>query len=179
MPSMEPPSLATHLLTALLPPQLAESIQKHILHPRSPVQIVAHNVLTQAQNLLDATAPLLEPLFDRVMVILAENQGLVGVVASLAVLATVVIILNWIRRLLMWWTRMALRIVFWAFLAAIAAWVWERGVFESARDMAVISGKILGYGAAIKDVWLQEYDRYEAQQGMAGTRDTASGRRSR
>lgn len=100
-------------------------------------------------------------------------------IASLVVLATVVIILNWIRRLLMWWTRMAMRIATWAFLLALAAWIWERGVFESARDMAVMGGKIVGYLAVIKDVWLQEYDRYEAQQGMAGTRGTASGRRSR
>ncbi|KAF4498769.1 nuclear pore assembly and biogenesis domain containing protein [Fusarium agapanthi] len=179
MPSVEPPTLATHLLTALLPPELADSIQKHILHPRSPVQIIARNVLDQAQSLLDTAAPLLEPLFDRVMILLAENQGLVGVIASLVVLATVVIILNWIRRLLMWWTRVAMRIATWAFLLALAAWIWERGVFESARDMAVMGGKIVGYLAVIKDVWLQEYDRYEAQQGMAGTRGTASGRRSR
>ncbi|KAM0564406.1 hypothetical protein ACHAPJ_000619 [Fusarium lateritium] len=179
MPSVEPPTLATHLLTALLPPELAESIQKHILHPRSPVQIIARNVLAQAQNLLDTAAPLLEPIFDRIMVVLAENQGLVGVVASLAVLATVLVILNWIRRLLMWWTRMTMRIATWAFLFAIAAWIWERGVFDSARDMAVMGGKIVGYLAVIKDVWLQEYDRYEAQQGMTGTRGAASGRRSR
>ncbi|KAJ4137761.1 hypothetical protein NW768_003351 [Fusarium equiseti] len=176
MPSVEPPNMATHLLTALLPPELADSVQKHILHPSSPVQIVAHNVLVQAQNLLDTVAPILEPIFDRVMILLAENQGLVGVIASLVVLATVVIILNWIRRLLMWWTRMAMRIVTWAFLFAIAAWIYERGVFESARDMTVMGAKIVGYLTVIKDVWLQEYDRYEAQQGMAGTRGHASGR---
>jgi hypothetical protein len=168
--------MATHLLTALLPPELAESVQKHILHPRSPVQILARNVLAQAQNILDTVAPILEPIFDRVMILLAENQGLVGVIASLVVLATVVIILNWIRRLLMWWTRMAMRIVTWAFMFALAAWIWERGVFESARDMTVIGAKIVGYLTVIKDVWLQEYDRYEAQQGMAGTRGPASGR---
>ncbi|KAL4730391.1 hypothetical protein ACLX1H_002425 [Fusarium chlamydosporum] len=156
MPSVEPPSMATHLLTALLPPELAQTVQKHILHPSSPVQIVARNVLDQAQNLLDTVAPILEPIFDRVMILLAENQGLVGVIASLVVLATVVIILNWIRRLLMWWTRMAMRIMTWAFLFALAAWIWERGVFESARDMTVIGAKIVGYLTVIKDVWLQE-----------------------
>ncbi|RGP74356.1 hypothetical protein FLONG3_6135 [Fusarium longipes] len=176
MPSVESSNMATHLLTALLPPELAESVQKHILHPRSPVQIVARNVLAQAQNVLDTVAPVLEPIFDRVMILLAENQGLVGVIASLLVLATVVIILNWIRRLLMWWTRMAMRIVTWAFMFALAAWIWERGVFESAKDMTVIGAKIVGYLTVIKDIWLQEYDRYEAQQGMAGTRGPASGR---
>ncbi|KAG8350952.1 hypothetical protein FVEN_g10847 [Fusarium venenatum] len=168
--------MATHLITALLPPELAESVQKHILHPRSPVQVLARNVLVQVQKVIDTAIPIIEPILDRVMILLAENQGLVGVIASLLVLATVVIILNWIRRLLMWWTRLAMRIVTWAFMFALAAWIWERGVFESARDMTVIGARILGYLAVIKDVWLQEYDRYEAQQGMAGTRGPASGR---
>ncbi|KAM0237668.1 hypothetical protein ACHAPO_004318 [Fusarium lateritium] len=168
--------MATHLITALLPPELAESVQKHILHPRSPVQVLARNVLVQVQKVIDTAIPIIEPILDRVMILLAENQGLVGVIASLLVLATVVIILNWIRRLLMWWTRLAMRIVTWAFMFALAAWIWERGVFESAKDMTVIGARILGYLAVIKDVWLQEYDRYEAQQGMAGTRGPASGR---
>ncbi|CEI64073.1 unnamed protein product [Fusarium venenatum] len=176
MPSVESPNMATHLITALLPPELAESVQKHILHPRSPVQVLARNVLVQVQKVIDTAIPIIEPILDRVMILLAENQGLVGVIASLLVLATVVIILNWIRRLLMWWTRLAMRIVTWAFMFALAAWIWERGVFESARDMTVIGARILGYLAVIKDVWLQEYDRYEAQQGMAGTRGPASGR---
>ncbi|KAL6919204.1 hypothetical protein FSST1_003230 [Fusarium sambucinum] len=176
MPSVESPNMATHLITALLPPELAESVQKHILHPRSPVQVLARNVLVQVQKVIDTAIPIIEPILDRVMILLAENQGLVGVIASLLVLATVVIILNWIRRLLMWWTRLAMRIVTWAFMFALAAWIWERGVFESAKDMTVIGARILGYLAVIKDVWLQEYDRYEAQQGMAGTRGPASGR---
>ncbi|XEU97897.1 hypothetical protein FSHL1_003184 [Fusarium sambucinum] len=176
MPSVESPNMATHLITALLPPELAESVQKHILHPRSPVQVLARNVLVQVQKVIDTAIPIIEPILDRVMILLAENQGLVGVIASLLVLATVVIILNWIRRLLMWWTRLAMRIVTWAFMFALAAWIWERGVFESAKDMTVIGARILGYLAVIKDVWLQEYDRYEAQQGMAGTRGPAYGR---
>ncbi|EKJ79802.1 hypothetical protein HYE67_008353 [Fusarium culmorum] len=176
MPSVDSPSMATHFITSFLPPELAETVQKHILSPRSPVQVVVRNVLVQAQNVIDTVTPIVEPILDRVMILLAENQGLVGVIASLLVLATVVIILNWIRRLLMWWTRMAMRIMTWAFMFALAAWIWERGVFESARDMTVIGARILGYLAVIKDVWLQEYDRYEAQQGMAGTRGPASGR---
>ncbi|KAI8684411.1 Hypothetical protein NCS54_00109100 [Fusarium falciforme] len=176
---MESPTLATSLLSALLPPDLVDSINKHVLHPRAPIQILLRHVLVQAQNLLDTAAPIIEPLFDRLMTAMAENQGLVGVIASLLVLATFLIILNWIRRLLMWWTRLAMRIATWAILFAIAAWVWERGVFESAKDMAIAGGKVAGYLAVIKDVWLEEYNKYEAQQGMAGSGGTKSGARSR
>ncbi|KAM5355757.1 hypothetical protein ACJ41O_002403 [Fusarium nematophilum] len=173
---MDSPKLATNLLSALLPPELVDSIHKHILHPRAPIQILARNVLAQVRHVLDTAAPLIEPLADRLLAAMADNQGLVGVVASLVVLATVLIVLNWIRRLLMWWTRLAMRIAMWAIVIALAAWIWERGVFESARDMAVVGGKVAGYLAVIKDVWLEEYNRYEAQQGMAGSRGRRSGR---
>ncbi|KAF4965166.1 hypothetical protein FZEAL_10795, partial [Fusarium zealandicum] len=107
---MDSPTLATNLLSALLPPELADNINKHVLHPRAPVQILARNILYQAQNLVNTAAPLIEPVVDRLMAAVAENQGLVGVVASLLILATILVVLNWIRRLLLWWTRLAMRI---------------------------------------------------------------------
>ncbi|KAH7170832.1 hypothetical protein EDB81DRAFT_181106 [Dactylonectria macrodidyma] len=170
------PSLTLHLLSAFLPADLVATINNHILDPSSPVQVLQRGAVAQLQHLLSAAYPVLQPLFERLLDAMAENQGLVGVIASLLVLATVLVVLNWIRRLLMWWTRLALRVASWAALVAIAAWVWDRGVFESARDVAVGGGKIVGYLAFLKDVWVDEYNRYEAQQGMAGAQGRSSGR---
>lgn len=164
---MESPSLLAHLISSLLPPELADTMNKHILNDRAPLQVVLRTVYTQAQNLFNAAAPMLEPLLDRILTAMAENQGLVGVGASLLFLALIVIVLNWIRRLLMWWTRLAMRLATWAILFALAAWVWERGLYESARDVVVMGSKVVGYLAVLKDVWMNEYNRYEAQQVMA------------
>ncbi|KAI5466195.1 hypothetical protein BGZ63DRAFT_420699 [Mariannaea sp. PMI_226] len=174
--SMPSPSITEHLLSAFLPADLVDSIRTHVLHPHSPLQVVRRNLILQAQRLLNAVYPMVQPLLERLLDAMAENQGLVGVVVSLVILATVLVVLNWIRRLLLWWTRLTLRIATWAAFVAIAAWVWDRGVFESARDVAIIGGKVVGYLAVLKDVWVDEYNRYEAQQGMAGSRSRSSGR---
>ncbi|KAK7426407.1 hypothetical protein QQZ08_007162 [Neonectria magnoliae] len=173
---MESPSLTTHLLSAFLPADLVDSIHTHVLHPHAPLQVLKRNAIIQAQRAFNAAWPLVQPLFERLLDAMAENQGLVGVIASLLVLATVLVVLNWIRRLLLWWTRLTLRIVSWAAVIAAAAWIWDRGVFTSARDVAVVGGKIVGYLALLKDVWVDEYNRYEAQQGMGGAPGRSSGR---
>lgn len=99
---------------------------------------------------------------------MAENQGVVGSAIGLLLLALAVIVLNWIRRIMLWWTRLTMRIATWAAVIALAAWVYERGVFESVKDVVVVGSKVGGYLAVLKEVWLDEYNKYEAQQGMGG-----------
>ncbi|KAH6898446.1 hypothetical protein B0T10DRAFT_109275 [Thelonectria olida] len=176
MPSSSPsPSLTEHLLAAFLPDDLVDSIRTHVLHPHAPLQVLRRSLTLHAQRLLSAAYPVVQPLLERLLGAMAENQGLVGVIASLLVLATFLVVLNWIRRLLMWWTRFTLRIATYAAFVGVAAWVYDRGIFESARDVAVIGAKVVGYMAVLKDVWVDEYNRYEAQQGMATGRVRSSG----
>ena len=63
--------------------------------------------------------------------------------------------------------------------------MYQRGLYETTRDLVVIGGKIGGYLAVLKDVWMAEYERYsEAQnvggpgvgRGMGGGRGRSSGR---
>lgn len=63
-----------------------------------------------------------------------------------------------------------MRVAMWGILVALAAWVWERGVWESVRDVVILGGKVGGYMAVLKEVWLSEYNKYEAQQGMGNKR---------
>ena len=37
-------------------------------------------------------------------------------------------------------------------------------VQKTVKDAVVVVSKVAGYGAALKDVWISEYRRYEAQQ---------------
>ncbi|KAF7559156.1 hypothetical protein G7046_g4992 [Stylonectria norvegica] len=173
---MDAASLTTSLLAALLPPDLVDYIHTHLLHPHAPLQVFKRQAVLQSQRLLNAAYPIVRPLLDRLLALMADNQGVVGVAVSLAVLAVVVVVLNWVRRLLLWWTRLTMRVAFWAVVLAVAAWVWERGVFESLRDVTVVGSKVVGYLAVLKDVWVNEYHRYEAQQEMAGRDRRTSGR---
>lgn len=63
-----------------------------------------------------------------------------------------------------WVTGLMFRLVFWACVAAAAAVVVQRGPEQTVRDAVVVVSKVAGYGAALRDVWVSEYRRYEAQQ---------------
>lgn len=173
-------TLATQLLASLLPADIVALIDTHILSPQSPVQAVKRTALAQARRSADVVLPLLQPLFDRALALLAEHQGALDMLVPLAVLLATLIVLNWVRRIILWWTRLAFRAVFWAAFAALAAWVVNRGVVASARDAAVLGAKIVGYVAVLKDVWMAEYKRYEGQEASgrwdeyAATRSSSS-----
>ncbi|UNI14710.1 hypothetical protein JDV02_001311 [Purpureocillium takamizusanense] len=168
-------SLTSRLLTELLPPDMAASVRRHVLHPSSPVQSLARAASARAQSLFASTlAPALEPLADWAARALADNQGLAGLVAALAAVTAVVVVMNWLRRLVLWWTRVVLRLTLWGLVALLLSWVWSRGVMESVRDAVVVAGKVAGYLAVVRDVWVAEYNRYEGQQNV-GYRTGGSG----
>lgn len=172
-------TLATQLLASLLPPDVVALIDAHVLAPQSAVQIAKRHALAQAQRSAAVVLPLVRPLADRALAVLAEHQGALDLLIPLAVLTATLVVLNWIRRLVLWWTRLALRAVFWAAAVALAAWVWNRGVLASARDATVVGAKVVGYMAVLKDVWLDEYKRYEGQQASGRWDEYSAARRSR
>ncbi|KHO00115.1 uncharacterized protein MAM_02038 [Metarhizium album ARSEF 1941] len=147
-------SLTSRLLTELLPPEVAVSVRTHLLDPRA----------------LASLGPVVQPLADRTAAAVADNQGVTGLVALLCAVTAVVVVMNWIRRLILWWARLVARVVFWSAAAALLAWVCNRGVVESLRDAAVVGGRVAGYLAVLKDFWWQEYERYEAREGRAAAR---------
>ncbi|PTB64456.1 hypothetical protein BBK36DRAFT_1143273 [Trichoderma citrinoviride] len=163
----------THLLTSLLPPTVATLIDTHILSPTSPLQALKRHLLLQARRL----QPAVQPVLDRALEQLSSHQAALDVLLPLATVVATVVVLNWVRRLVLWWTRLVFRALFWALVAVFAAWVWNRGVVESARDAAVLGAKVAGYVAVLKDVWVDEYKRYEGQQA-SGKWDEYSARRS-
>jgi hypothetical protein len=108
-----------------------------------------------------------------------NGANIAGVIAAGALILTVIAVLDYFRRMILWWTRFTFRIVFWAAILAVGAWVWERGLMDSMKDAAVLGGRVVGYASGVKDVWMSEYERYEQQQQqhtMMGGRGRSSGR---
>lgn len=163
-------------LAALLPPEMVDYLQTHVLHPSSPVQVFLRRASLQIHHAVAAVLPVISPLIDRLLDAMSENQGATGLIITLAVITAVVVIMNWIRRLVMWWTRLVARVAFWAVVALIVAAAWERGLTRSARDVVAFAAKVVGYMAALKDVWNNEYDRYESQRFGAGAAEPRSHR---
>ncbi|GAO17805.1 uncharacterized protein UV8b_02096 [Ustilaginoidea virens] len=167
-------SLSSRLLMELLPPHVATFAQQHLLNPRAPFQIYSQKAVSQLHVFLASLVPHVQPLLDRVAAAMVENQGVTGFVTLVLLMTAVVVVMNWIRRLVLWWTRLVMRVVFWTVVAAVLAWVWNRGVMESARDAVVLGAKVVGYLAVLKDFWMAEYKRYEAS-GSAGGRPSDGG----
>lgn len=172
-------SAITYFLSGILPPEAIESIHVNIVHPHAPFQVFKRQVLVQAQRAFNVIYPFIQPLADRVLALAAENQGAVGLVASVFLLVVIVSIVIFVQRLIMWCTRLALRVVFWASVFAVVAWAWQRGPLETVKDTVVVGSKIAGFLTGVGNHWLQEYDRYEAQQtahSARGGRGRSSGR---
>lgn len=89
-------------------------------------------------------------------------------VAGVLALVLAVQVLSWIRRAVAWFARLLFRLAFWTCVALGVAFVWQRGPEQTARDAVVVVSKVVGFGAAMRDVWVSEYRRYEAQGNHGG-----------
>lgn len=157
-------SLTFRFLNELLPPDAAAALRRHLTGQDAAVQAYGRLVASQAQRALAATRPYLHHSLHGLVALAADNQGLAGGLALLALLASLLIVLGWIRRLLLWWTRFAFSLLFCSLFVLLAAWIGGRGVFQSVKDVVVVTAKVAGYLDALKNVWLDEYRRYQNQQ---------------
>lgn len=107
--------------------------------------------------------PVLSPIFDRLIQALHSSPDIVVLGFFLVILLVIMQILSWLRRAIVFWTRIAFRMAFYAAIVAVAASVWQRGLEASWSDAAFIGSKLLTYGGMVKDIWLREYQRYEQQ----------------
>lgn len=161
---IDPPSLSA----ALFSESTLRLLQTHLLGPSSTLQ-------TLKRHLVSLVAPLAAPLLARLDHILTSSPDVVLLVATVLLVVLVVQVLAWVRRVVAWFTALLLRVVFWSAVAAGLAFVWQRGPEQTARDAVVVVSKIVGFGAAMKDVWVSEYRRYEAQGGVHQARVGGAG----
>ncbi|RCI14956.1 hypothetical protein L249_6761 [Ophiocordyceps polyrhachis-furcata BCC 54312] len=152
------------LVADLLPPEMAAAARHYLLRPDSPLQSCKRHLAATARAgivaLTDVAAGALAA---------SESQGgggggVTGVVTTLALLAVSALLLRWLGRLVMWWTRFTLRLAWWASVVALCACVWQRGPVATLQSVLVGVGALMRYLAILRDVWLAEYNRYEVQE---------------
>jgi hypothetical protein len=73
-------------------------------------------------------------------------------------------ILSLVRRVLLFWTRLAFRLLTWGAAALLLAAVWQRGVEKSVRDAVVLVTKVGGWAVGAGTVWWREYERMQQLQ---------------
>lgn len=115
------------------------------------------------------------PLLDRATQAIAGSPDAVVLVFLLAFVVFVVQLLAYLQRIMLFWTRLALRMMFWSVILALGAIIYQRGWEQSARDATVLGKQALSFGTMIQEVFMREYRKYDDME-KAG-RVASAGRR--
>lgn len=112
--------------------------------------------------------PLVAAAADRLTALLAASPNVVAAAVLLALAVLVLQVLALLRRLVLFWTRLAFRLLFWAAVGLLASLAWQRGLERTARDAVVVGGQLFGWAAGAVQFWVREYERAQAQQQGQG-----------
>lgn len=165
----------TPLTAGLFQNTTLEQLHQHILHPSSPFQLICRHALTTTYRAATVMHPLITTLLSPLTTPSSPDGGppatpsgaSLTLLTSVAILLVALIILDTLRRLIAWGTRLALRVVFWAAVVAVAAMVWERGLLETVKGLIVWAGRVWGWSTGMVDVWGRELKRWEEEERRA------------
>ncbi|KAI9051084.1 hypothetical protein LZ554_005190 [Drepanopeziza brunnea f. sp. 'monogermtubi'] len=127
-----------------------------ILHDLEPYTTPVLSILRTIRANL---APLAVPALNRAAVLAHESPAIVSLGVLLLVLLVAMQILAFCRRVMMFWARVVVRLVFWGVVGALVSLVWQRGLERTVGDA-------VAWGVRLKDVWWREYRRWEELQGQ-------------
>ncbi|KAK4035167.1 hypothetical protein C8A01DRAFT_18124 [Parachaetomium inaequale] len=153
-------------LQDILPPSTLTHLQTLLLSPTSPVQTALHTLTTLTHQTI---TPLLATFLNYLTDLLAASPNVVALAVILVLAVLILQILSIIRRIMLFWTRLAFRLLFWAAVGLLVSVVWQRGVERSLTEAVVIGGKVVGWAVGVGEVWWREYERAQQQgQGQYG-----------
>ncbi|KAI1106988.1 hypothetical protein F4804DRAFT_329735 [Jackrogersella minutella] len=156
------------VLQGILPEQTLELLQDHLQNPQTALQAVWRQTSLAANKLGTALSPLFAPVLARALQALHDSPDIVVLAFVLGTFVMMLQIVAWVHRTMMYVTRLAFRMMGWALVFAILAVLWRRGPETAVRDVAVFVGKLAGYAALVKDIWLSEYKKFDAQTKRGG-----------
>ncbi|GAP82685.1 putative nuclear pore assembly and biogenesis [Rosellinia necatrix] len=150
-------------LRGILPEQTLQLLQDHVLHPSSTVRTVSAHAVVGMQRLARLLEPAVAPVAERGARALQDSPDVVFFAFLLALLFLAFQVLVWVQRTISFFTRLAFRAVLWCLLGLALMAVWQRGPEAVAADLAVLVRRLAVYAAMVKDIWLNEYRKYDAQ----------------
>lgn len=145
----------------MIPPSTLQTLQTAFLTSPLPT------LLTSLRTLVTTTLlPLLTALFSQLTTLLSTSPTLVAATATLALAILLYQILRLLQRILLFWTRLFFRVLFYAAAGLIASAVWQRGVERTVQDVVVVGGKVAGWVMMVVGVWVREYEKAQEMQGQ-------------
>ncbi|KAI8944317.1 hypothetical protein F4801DRAFT_585551 [Xylaria longipes] len=150
-------------LQGILPEQTLQLLHDHVLHPSSTLRTVYSHTLFGMQRLAQFLQPVVSPLAERAVGALQDSPDFVFLGILLAILFVAFQIMMWVQRTISFFTRLAFRAVLYILIGLAIMAAWQRGPEAVAADVVVVVRKLVGYAAMVKDIWLREYQKYDAQ----------------
>lgn len=133
-----------------------------------------HPYIRSANSLLftlqSKITPFLLPLLNRAAIFAQDSPAIITVGILLLLLVISMQILNFARRLIVFWTRIMFQVAFYGGIIVLVMAVWQRGVGRTLGDLAE-------WAREIRDVWWREYRRWEGYQNQGRVRGAPSGGR--
>ncbi|KAI2473044.1 hypothetical protein F4781DRAFT_381647 [Annulohypoxylon bovei var. microspora] len=169
-------SVILDALQGIIPDQALELIQDHLQDPSTTLQAVWRQTASGMNKLGTVLSPLFAPLIARALQALHDSPDVVVLAFVLGTIVLMLQIVAWVHRTMMYMTRLAFRMMGWALVFGMLAVVWRRGPEATIRDVVVFVGKMAGYAALVKDIWLSEYKKFDAQTKRGG--DFSTGQRA-
>ena len=128
----------------------------HIYNSCDPYLRPVRRFVTSAQQ---TTYPVILPYLNRAAVLAQDSPAILSVGVLLLLLLIAMQVLNFIRRVMVFWFRLCVRLAFWAVVVLVISAVWQRGLQRTMEDL-------VGWGMELRDVWQKEYKRWDGYQNQ-------------
>jgi hypothetical protein len=115
------------------------------------------------------TYPIMLPYLNKAAVLAQDSPAIISVGVLLLFLLIAMQVLNFVRRVMVFWIRLMVRVTFWGGVVMLVAAVWQRGVGKTAEDA-------VGWGRELNEVWWREYRKWEGYQNQGRVNARASWR---
>jgi uncharacterized protein YggT (Ycf19 family) len=106
--------------------------------------------------------PILLPYLNTAANLAHKSPAIITVGILLLFLLIAMQVLNFIRRVMVWWFKLVMRIAFWTVVVLVISAVWQRGPERTVGDL-------VGWGQELSEVWWREYRRWEGYQNQGRT----------
>jgi hypothetical protein len=116
------------------------------------VAFSSYSYARQLFNLVNTARSYVSPLIEQV----ARKPDLATVALLLVILFVSLKLVNMVYQTVLFWLRMAWRVVFWGGLASLAMWMYSRGPEGATEDVQYWYG-----------MWTGEYQRWKDQEQVA------------
>ncbi|KAL2067192.1 hypothetical protein VTL71DRAFT_1616 [Oculimacula yallundae] len=134
-------------------PTILTTLQRLEPYTRTPLSVL--------HTLYVRLSPVLTPYIDTLLSTLHTSPAILSLAAIILLLVIALQILSFVRRVMMFWFRMVMRLLFWAAVVLLCSVVWQRGVGRTGEDLGRWAGEV-------GRVWEREYKRWEGIQGRNG-----------